>query len=287
MIKRTEINIRDPFVLAHNGKYYLYGTRGEECWDCEAFGLDVYVSDDLENWTEPKEIFTRPEGFWATMNYWAPEVHEYNGAFYMLVSFKSETECRGTFILRSDAPDGEFKLYSERITPEGQECLDGTLYISKNGTPYMVYCHEWTQIKDGTICAVELSRDLKRSAGEPFRLITASDAPWIRPAQGGDIFVTDGPYMIRLDGGELIMMWSSFGEEGYTEATVRSSNGDIDGEWSHDSELLFKKDGGHGMIFRTFDGRLMLALHSPNKKYEERPCFYELEQADNTIKLKA
>ena len=45
MIKRTEINIRDPFVLTYNGKYYLYGTRGAECWDCEAFGLegDIYA----------------------------------------------------------------------------------------------------------------------------------------------------------------------------------------------------------------------------------------------------
>ena len=26
-MKRTDINIRDPFILAENGKYYLYGTR--------------------------------------------------------------------------------------------------------------------------------------------------------------------------------------------------------------------------------------------------------------------
>ena len=30
MIKREEINIRDPFVLVHEGKYYMYGTRGPE-----------------------------------------------------------------------------------------------------------------------------------------------------------------------------------------------------------------------------------------------------------------
>ena len=28
MMKTDEINIRDPFVLVHGGKYYLYGTRG-------------------------------------------------------------------------------------------------------------------------------------------------------------------------------------------------------------------------------------------------------------------
>jgi len=30
------------------------------------------------------------------------------------------------------------------------------------------------------------------------------------------------------------------------------------------------------MIFRTFDGRLMLALHKPNNDPDERASFYEL-----------
>ena len=58
-MKREDINIRDPFILPYEGKYYLYGSRGSEVWEDNATGLDVYVSEDLENWSEPKEIFTR------------------------------------------------------------------------------------------------------------------------------------------------------------------------------------------------------------------------------------
>lgn len=30
-MKLSEINIRDPFVLLHNGRYYMYGSRvGEQ-----------------------------------------------------------------------------------------------------------------------------------------------------------------------------------------------------------------------------------------------------------------
>ena len=47
------------------------------------------------------------------------------------------------------------------------------------------------------------------------------------------------------------------GEEGYTEAIAVSDNGDIDGNWVQRDELLFKKDGGHGMIFKTFDDKLL------------------------------
>lgn len=43
-MKNSEINLRDPFVLLHDGKYYLYGSRAEK-----QSGFDVYVSEDLEN----------------------------------------------------------------------------------------------------------------------------------------------------------------------------------------------------------------------------------------------
>lgn len=68
----NEINLRDPFILADNGRYYLYGTRGSVNFG-EANGFDVYVSDDLENWNMPKEIFSLAPNFWATENFWAPK----------------------------------------------------------------------------------------------------------------------------------------------------------------------------------------------------------------------
>ncbi len=96
-MKREDISIRDPFILPYEDKYYLYGSRGSEVWDDNATGLDVYVSDDLENWSEPKEIFTRTADFWADRHYTAAEVYAYNGAFYMFASFKSADRCRGNY----------------------------------------------------------------------------------------------------------------------------------------------------------------------------------------------
>ena len=45
-MKLKDIHIRDPFILPFDGKYYLYGTRGETAWQT-AEGLDVYVSAEL------------------------------------------------------------------------------------------------------------------------------------------------------------------------------------------------------------------------------------------------
>ena len=83
--------------------------------------------------------------------------------------------------------------------------------------------------------------------------------------------------------GLLLMIWSSFGKDGYIEAIARSDNGDILGNWHQDETLLFEKDGGHGMIFRGLNGKLYLTLHSPNRSLEERPVFYELKEKNENI----
>ena len=75
-MKNSEINIRDPFVMFEDGKYYMYGTRAAN-FGRQTGGFDVYISTDLENWSEPTEIISFDSSFWATKDYWAPEVHYY------------------------------------------------------------------------------------------------------------------------------------------------------------------------------------------------------------------
>lgn len=310
-----EINIRDPFVLPFKGKYYMYGTRGPTCWG-ECDGFDVYVSEDLSDWSEPIEAFHKPEGFWADRNYWAPEVHYYKGSFYAFVSFKSEDRCRGTQILISDSPTGPFRLHSDGpITPSDWECLDGTLYVDDEGQPYMIFCHEWVQVGDGKICAVKLSSDLSKAISEPILLFTASKSPYSKPIRNGPNYVTDGPYIYQPDSPyrnfvntddwidshdstsktktgntkskPLVMIWSSMSDNGdYVQIVSISDCGSITGPWRHDEDLLYKSDGGHGMIFNTFSGDLYLTLHSPNKNLLERPVFIPLIDEDNIPKLK-
>ena len=284
-MKRTDINIRDPFVLVHEGAYYLYGTRGETCWG-PADGFDVYVSRDLENWDGPFVCFHNDGSFWADRNYWAPEVYFYQGAFYMFASFKHPDVHRGTAILRADSPLGPFVPHSDGcVTPKEWECLDGTLYISKAGKPYMVFCHEWVQAGDGEVNAIPLTDDLRAAAGEPRLLFHASDAPWCQVkhhSSGVSGCVTDGPFLWRTADGTLLCLWASFSEGGYTEAVAVSDNGEIDGHFTQ-VEPLFMDDGGHGMVFRGLDEQLYLTLHSPNAHLEERPFFHPITERDGRL----
>ena len=282
MLSLSQINIRDPFVLLAQDTYYLYGTRGETCWG-PASGFDVYVSRDLETWSEPQACFENDGTFWADRNYWAPEVHCWKDHYYMFASFKNETRRRGTAILRADSPLGPFVPWSDGpVTPADWECLDGTFYVDRQGTPWIVYCHEWLQAGDGEIWAARLRPDLRATEGEPRLLFRASEAAWAKEmthSSGRKGYVTDGPFLWRTKEGKLLCLWSSFSQEGYTQAVAVSDNGEIDGRFIQ-AEPLFMKNGGHGMLFRTKENRVMLALHQPNEHLKERPVFLPMAHLD-------
>lgn len=290
MLKNTDIHIRDPFLLpiAEERQYYLYGTTGPESWTDFATGSNYYTSPDLESWSGPFPAFRPPAGFWADRNFWAPEVHVYRGQYYMFITLKAEGIRRGTQILKADSPRGPFLPISNRpVTPPDWECLDGTFFLDADDQPWMVFCHEWVQVGDGEICALRLSPDLTAPVGQPHVLFRASEAPWAEEINSKSRrgFVTDGPWLHRLANGGLIMLWSSFRAGKYTVGMARSTSAGILGPWEQLPDPLYVADGGHCMIFRSFDGQLWLAFHRPNPSPDERPYFVRLQEKGSTLEI--
>lgn len=279
----SDIHLRDPFVLPVQSerRYYLYGTMGEYAWTESAVGFDCYCSTDLHGWDGPFPVFRPPADFWADRNFWAPEVHVYRGQYFMFASFKAEGTCRGTQILVAESPREPFHLMSiGPVTPVNWECLDGTLFVTPEGDPWMVFCHEWVQIGDGEICALSLRKDLTSAVSEPVVLFRASQAPWVEQidSKGRKGYVTDGPWLHRLPSGELLMLWSSFGEGGYTIGVARSASGQLLGPWQQDPKPLYSGDGGHCMTFHDFAGNFWLSFHRPNRHPAERPKLLPLAE---------
>ncbi|WP_166866894.1 glycoside hydrolase family 43 protein [Salinibacterium sp. ZJ70] len=290
----AEIQIRDPYVLTlpDQGVSYLFGSTDADIWRPPATGFDCYRSTDLEHWDGPFAAFRPDEGFWSDRNFWAPEVHAYDGRHYMFATFKAEGVPRGTQILVADDPEGPYRTWSDgRVTPADWECLDGTLHVDESGEPWIVFCHEWEQVWDGEVVAQRLSPDLRGAVGEPTVLFRASEAAWARPIAHPRVpadrlaYVTDGPFLHRLASGGLIMLWSSFGDSGYAMGIARSSSGTIAGPWTQEPTPLWAADGGHGMIFRTLAGELMLTLHQPNDTPNERAVFSPLVETTETVRL--
>ena len=288
-----DVHISDPFILADekSGMYYTYVqfVDRERFPDAVSDEPCFYVikSPDLINWSVPKICFKKGD-FWADKDYWAPECHFWRGRYYIISSFRADGKYRGCQCLVADSPEGPFTPVGDGpVTPRGWHCLDGTLYVEKDGSPWMVFCHEWMQVYDGQVCAIKLSDDLSTAISEPEILFRASDAPWRGRMKSGGSLVTDGPFLYRMKSGALIMLWSSFSEEGgYTVGTARSLSGTVHGPWKQDEVPLYALDGGHAMLFNTFSGKLMMSLHCPNIHPKKRILLFEMEERGDRLAIR-
>ena len=300
-----DINIRDPFIMPveKEGVYYMYASSSQTIDGQTYGGMVAYKSKDLKTWEGPIRVFDVPHDNWITGGVWAPEVHKYKNKYYLFATLNSDIVWkapkeghpaythRATQIFYANSPEGPFVAFDNKHphTPLGEMCLDGTLWV-EDETPYMIYCHEWVEMIDGTMELIELREDLSSSVGQPMRLFCASAAKWSTGStrkDGSRTYVTDGCFLYRTKTGKLLMIWSSFKDGSYAIGIAESTTGKVIGPWRQQEKPLFDKHGGHGMIFRTFDGRLCLVLHAPNSPSgQERAHIFEIEDLGDTLQLK-
>jgi len=278
----TSMRVRDPFILPDvlNRSYYLYVNNKPH--------IKLYESKDLINWKDRGSVFTADSKFWGKEDFWAPDAFFYRGKYYLFITFSSQTALRGTSILVADSAEGPFKpLVNKAVTPSTWASLDGTLFIDENKQPWILFCREWLEVKDGQIVAQKLSRNLKRTKGKAQVLFTAGEAPWVGSITANGITgnVTDAPFLYKAKNGELLMLWSSFTKEGaYAIGVARSQSGKIAGPWKQDPKQLNTDDGGHAMIFKDFTKNLLISYHAPNSKIE-RPVLYKIKDEDGKLSI--
>lgn len=105
----------DPFLLhASDGKYYMYGTS-------LADGFEAFVSDDLAVWTPCGQVYKGADSTsWNVSEFWAPEVYERDGKYYMFFSSSAReqyTDDKENFqigVAVADNPAGPFKDLNDR-----------------------------------------------------------------------------------------------------------------------------------------------------------------------------
>ncbi len=275
--------LRDPCILVEDGVYYAYGT-GWKCFKNTSGKLDGPFKK-----VEIEVTLAHPDTDGGS--HWAPEVHKYNGSYYMFTTYlNSKTNRRGCIILKADSPEGPFvEITDGHVTPAGWDAIDGTFYVDPDGQPWMVFVHEWTSMPGniGAFAAAKLSDDLTHFISEPIELFKANEPVWAKAN------ITDGCFMYTTEQGELLMLWSNFDEFGYSVAVARSSNGRLDGEWTHEKGLLYSKymtnvyDGGHAMVFRDTDGVMYITFHSPNTATDDRKetaVFMAIEEKDGRLR---
>jgi sucrose-6-phosphate hydrolase SacC (GH32 family) len=263
-LKEEAIICRDPFILVDRkeGAYYFAASTGK--------GFKAYKSLDLENWADLGLVFNPATDFWGKTDFWAPDMYEYKGKFYIFGTFTGTTEKRGVGILIADSPAGPYSpLRNNPVTPREWMCLDGALYIDDNGTPWMLYIRDWLDRVVGAVYAQRFSDDLTELTGEPVLLFQADSAPWAGLHGSGSYrnYLADSPWIIDIPGGRKTLIWSSHtatSPQRYAIGQAYSASGSISGPWTHDPQPLNDDDGGHCMVFTGLDGKMRIAYHAPN-----------------------
>lgn len=242
------VKFGDPYVLlASDGRYYMYGT-GAGAVD----GFCAYSSDNLIDWKPEGQVYRgNIPGSWAVANFWAPEVYERNGKFYMFFSADwkenptNELENFRIGVAVADKPTGPFKEISDRpLFDAGYPAIDGNLLQDTDGRLYLYYsrcCYKhpvesevaaWArekgmfdEIEESWIYGVELKPDLSGIIGEPVLVlrppVTNDDpqAEWeSRSVTSGEVNRrwTEGSYIFKK-GSVYYMMYSAnyFGGKNY------------------------------------------------------------------------
>ncbi|MDR2057791.1 MAG: glycoside hydrolase family 43 protein [Dysgonamonadaceae bacterium] len=240
------VSFGDPFILkASNGKFYMYGTGGVDD------GFRAYVSSDLVQWKELGRIYrgNTPHS-WGIANFWAPEVYEIKGKYYMLFSADRRENPTGELenfrigVAVADRPEGPFHdLMNRPIFDPGYPVIDANLYFENDKT-YLYYsrcCYkhpvrsevaDWAkargwydEIEESWVYGVEIKPDFSGIVGEPRLLLCPPEkmndpqAEWeSRSVTSREINRrwTEGSFLLKHNGLYYLMYSANyFGGENY------------------------------------------------------------------------
>lgn len=275
-----DVKLGDPYVmLASDGRYYMYGTGGVKN------GFGCYVSDNLVDWDYAGAVYhgNTPES-WANGSFWAPEVYEKDGRYYMFFSADwkynpgNEKENFRIGVAVADSPTGPFMEMSDRpLFDPGYPVIDANILKDDDGRFYLYYsrcCYkhpveseisQWArnrgmfdEIEESWIYGVELKPDFSGISGDPVLLLCPPAEMDDRQAEWESRSVTscevnrrwtEGSYMIKRDG-RYFMMYSAnfFGGENYAVGYAVSDSPLGPFRKSDDNPVLEKNTGKGGIV---------------------------------------
>lgn len=250
-----DVEFGDPFILkASDGNYYMVGTGGV------TDGFKMYSSSDLKNWKDEGRIYQgNTLDSWNIANFWAPELYEKDGKFYLLFSADwrenpgNELENFRIGVAVSDNATGPYTDLMDRpIFDPGYPVIDGNIWF-EGGKLYLYYsrcCYKhpvesevatWAremdmfdEIEESWVYGVELRPDFSGIIGEPTLLLRPPVKMDDQQAEWESRSVTTGEVNRRWTEGSFLfknndtyyMMYSAnyFGGKNYTVGYATSNS---------------------------------------------------------------
>ncbi len=256
----------DPSVIRVGQDYWAAATSSE--WAPE---FPIMHSRDLVNWRIVGAVFQKRPA-WSVGNYWAPEISEDRGRFYIYYTAKKKDGPLCVAVATARRPQGPYTDHGPLVCQEVGS-IDGFPIRDERGQRYLLWKEDGNSKSVPTpIWAQPLSPDGTRLVGERQELIR-NDQPWEKHASlpYGDL--VEGPAVVRR--GEWFYMFYSGNfccarECNYMIGVARARK--LLGPWEKNpaNPILRGNDAwkcpGHGTVVTDARGRDYMLYHAMDAK---------------------
>jgi beta-xylosidase len=251
----------DPYVLQHEGKYYLYGTGGRR-------GIKVYVSTDLANWSAAAGArggyALDSVDVWGSHGFWAPEVYRIDGKFRMYFTVEEHIA-----VAESDSPLGPFTQTAANFAPFHPDIkeIDTHVFTDDDGRRYLYF----VRFTGGNqLWVAELADDLRSIKENTLTFCFGTSQPWEDSAREPypHARVNEGPFILKHKGLYYLTYSANHTanpDYGVGYATSTSPMG----SWTkHEGNPILTGNGtsingpGHHSFTRSPSGQLYIVYHT-------------------------
>lgn len=249
---KSKVPLADPYILLDGDTYYAYGTH-------DADGIEVWTSDDLYVW-EKQGLALNKENTTEDRWFWAPEVYNKNGKYYMYYSANEHL-----YVATSDSPLGPFKQESTYQMDKligSEKCIDSHVFFDDDGKAYCFF----VRFTDGNcIWMCELEDDYMTPKTGTLKKCFAVSLPW----ESVQARVCEGPNMVKSNNKYFLTYSANHYEcQDYAVGCATASSLS-DPQWQKYAEPVLRRiedlvGTGHHTIFTDKEGKMRIAFHAHN-----------------------
>ena len=177
----------DPSVIRVGQDYYATATSSE--WSPE---FQILHSRDLVNWNIVGDVFPkRPT--WSVGNYWAPEIWQDNGKFYVFYVGRKKDGPLCIAVATAAKATGPYTDHGALVCQEAGS-IDASAIRDENGKLFVVWKEDGNSVNKPTpIWAQEFDDKTYKLIGEKQEILRNDAKTW-------EAQLVEGPYILRRDG---------------------------------------------------------------------------------------